>query len=66
MMELIWESRDSRTQIYRRGKTFWLAQDGWEVMPATSYAFAQRYALLELLCGKEEPFPDLQHESGFD
>jgi len=60
MMELIWESKDTLTAIYRRGESFWLEHDGHIVCPSTTYTFACWYAETEFLPPgelKDRPFP---------
>lgn len=61
-MELIWESKDTRTAIWRRWDCYWLEHDHRFVCPSTTYYFACWYAETEILeKGETEdrPFPQL-------
>lgn len=62
MMFLIWESTDMSTAIWRHGPHFWLTHLDRDVLSATTYVMACRYAKLEFICGNERCFPVLQED----
>jgi len=68
MLELIWNSQDGRTEIYRHGRSrYSLVHNSYEALAWTSYNRCCWYAAEEFVNMKQElAFPELEHESGFD